>query len=97
MKTWKTVEMTRREIIAAEVMEAGSDPSPAKVKAQSLAARDAALSNFINRNPRSRKLQSQATQSMPGGNTRNQLYTSPFPVFMKSARGYQVTSEDDQE
>src|SRR6266566_773203 len=58
------------------------------------AARDAALARFEARNPRSEELHRLATSSMPGGNTRTQLHTPPFPVFMKSGKGYQVTSED---
>ncbi len=57
-------------------------------------ALDAALARFEARNPRSWELHQLATTSMPGGNTRTQLHTSPFPVCMKSGRGYQVTSED---
>lgn len=54
----------------------------------------AATARFAARNPRSAELHAQALGSMPGGNTRAQLYTFPFPVCMKSGQGYQVTSED---
>src|SRR3569833_2033881 len=57
-------------------------------------ALDAALARFAARNPRSRELHELAISSMPGGNTRTQLHTSPYPVCMKSGKGYQVTSED---
>ncbi len=57
-------------------------------------ALDAAILRFEARNPRSRELHELATLSMPGGNTRTQLYTSPSSIYMKSGRGYQVMSED---
>ncbi|KAI0018404.1 pyridoxal phosphate-dependent transferase [Xylariomycetidae sp. FL0641] len=57
-------------------------------------AYDAAVSRFVTRNPVSRSLFDDAISSMPGGNTRTQLHTAPFPVFMKSGQGVQVTSED---
>ena len=53
-----------------------------------------AVDRFTARNPNSQALHKLATASMPGGNTRTQLHTSPFPVCMKSGTGYQVTSED---
>ncbi|CAN8101990.1 unnamed protein product [Discula destructiva] len=67
-------------------------PSPATKPA--LAALEAAIGRFKARNPRSLELHQQAVQSMPGGNTRAQMYTFPFPVVMKSGDGYQVTSEE---
>ncbi|KAI0485095.1 pyridoxal phosphate-dependent transferase [Xylariaceae sp. FL0804] len=57
-------------------------------------AHDAAVSRFIARNQMSWELHQEATEYMPGGNTRTQLFTAPFPVAMKSGKGYQVTSED---
>ncbi|GAB7356638.1 hypothetical protein MBLNU459_g7358t1 [Dothideomycetes sp. NU459] len=57
-------------------------------------ALDAAISRFEERNPISKRLHDEATRSLPGGNTRTLLHTSPFPVCMKSGHGYQVTDED---
>lgn len=57
-------------------------------------ALDAAISRYTARNPRSLELHQLATSSMPGGNTRTQLHTSPFPLCMKHGKGYQLTSED---
>lgn len=54
----------------------------------------AAYSRFLERNPNSLKLHEQALKSLPGGNTRSLLHTAPYPVFLKSGKGYQVTSED---
>jgi glutamate-1-semialdehyde aminotransferase len=39
-------------------------------------------------------LYQQSVESLPGGNTRTILHTSPFPLYMKSGSGYQLTSED---
>lgn len=58
------------------------------------AALEAAIARFTARNPRSKELHQQALESMPGGNTRAQMYTYPFPVCMKSGEGHQVTTED---
>ncbi|KAH7274457.1 hypothetical protein NW759_005663 [Fusarium solani] len=55
---------------------------------------DAATTQYVTRNPRSKALHEEAIKSMPGGNTRTVLYASPFPVVIKSGKGYQVTSED---
>ena len=55
---------------------------------------DAAIARFEAHNTRSKALHISALESLPGGNTRTLLHTPPFPVFMKSGKGYQVTSED---
>ncbi|KAF2110105.1 pyridoxal phosphate-dependent transferase [Lophiotrema nucula] len=55
---------------------------------------EAAKARYVERNPASLKLHEEAIKSMPGGNTRTLIHTSPFPVFMKSGKDYQVTSED---
>jgi glutamate-1-semialdehyde 2,1-aminomutase len=55
---------------------------------------DAATARYIERNPRSRALHDEAVKTMPGGNTRTVLHTGPFPIAMKSGKGYQLTSED---
>lgn len=60
-------------------------------------ALEAATARFAARNPRSRSLHEQALASMPGGNTRAQLHTAPFPVAMRSGAGHTVTSEDGHE
>ncbi|CAK7236520.1 hypothetical protein SBRCBS47491_009664 [Sporothrix bragantina] len=57
-------------------------------------ALDAAIARYTAANSRSQELHKLATGSMPGGNTRTQLHTSPFPLCMRSGEGYQVTSED---
>lgn len=51
---------------------------------------------FTEQNPASKALHEDATNALPGGNTRTVLHTSPFPLYMKSAKGYQVVSEDSQ-
>lgn len=58
------------------------------------AALSAAVTRYEARNPASKALHERAVESLPGGNTRTLLHTSPFPVFMKKGEGYQVTSED---
>ena len=55
---------------------------------------DEATTRYVARNPRSKALYEEAIKSMPGGNTRTVLYASPFPIVIKSGKGYQVTSED---
>ncbi|TPX18955.1 uncharacterized protein E0L32_011348 [Thyridium curvatum] len=57
-------------------------------------ALDAAIARFQQRNALSLELHRKATKTLPGGNTRTQVHTTPFPVYMSSGTGYQVTSED---
>lgn len=57
-------------------------------------ALDAAIARFQQRNALSLELHRKATKTLPGGNTRTQVHTTPFPVYMRSGTGYQVTSED---
>lgn len=57
-------------------------------------ALEAAQTRFAQRNPNSWSLHLEATKSLPGGNTRSLLHTPPFPIFLKSGQGHQVTSED---
>jgi glutamate-1-semialdehyde 2,1-aminomutase len=56
---------------------------------------EAAKARFVERNVKSLGLHEEAAKSLPGGNTRSLLHTAPFPVFLKSGKGYQVISEDD--
>ena len=57
-------------------------------------ALDEATERYSQQNPISKSLHEEATKSLPGGNTRTLLHTNPFPVYMKSGQGHQVTSED---
>lgn len=90
--------------MAPGLIEDASDTSkrPTALKPQSDSPRgtvqeriDAAISRFEKRNPVSKRLHNEAILSLPGGNTRTLLHTSPYPVCMKSGRGHQVTDEDD--
>lgn len=67
--------------------------APVKKSSMSAVLKDAET-RFTARNPTSLKLHEEAVQSLPGGNTRSLLHTAPFPVYMKSGKDYQVTSED---
>jgi glutamate-1-semialdehyde 2,1-aminomutase len=70
-------------------------PDDAKNKyATASEAVQAAKQRFTDRNSRSLQLHNESVKSLPGGNTRSLLHTAPFPVFLKSGKGYQVTSED---
>lgn len=55
---------------------------------------EAATTRYVHHNLRSKALHEEAIKSMPGGNTRTVLHASPFPIVIKSGKGYQVTSED---
>jgi glutamate-1-semialdehyde 2,1-aminomutase len=57
-------------------------------------ALEEAKARYVVRNAKSKILHEEATKSFPGGNTRTVLHTSPFPISMKSGKGYQLTSED---
>lgn len=54
----------------------------------------AASSRFEQNNPTSRKQHEIAVKSLPGGNTRTLLHTSPFPLSMKNGKGPYVFDED---
>ncbi|KAI1879884.1 hypothetical protein JX265_001505 [Neoarthrinium moseri] len=58
------------------------------------AALDAATKRFEERNPVSKKLHETAAGTLPGGNTRTLLHTSPFPLSMKCGKGPFVWDED---
>lgn len=56
----------------------------------------AAELRYITHNQQSKALHDEALSVLPGGNTRTILHTDPFPLYMKSGEGYQVTSEDGE-
>ncbi|KUJ17149.1 glutamate-1-semialdehyde aminotransferase [Mollisia scopiformis] len=58
------------------------------------AAVEAAKQRFVERNPASAKFFEDATEYLPGGNTRTLLYSAPFPICMKKGENYQVFDED---
>lgn len=60
-------------------------------------ALEAAHTRFAARNPRSRALHEEAAKTLPGGNTRSVLYTSPYPIFMKRGQGSRLEDEDGHE
>ncbi|KAJ4374196.1 hypothetical protein N0V83_002937 [Neocucurbitaria cava] len=80
------------------------DPLPADVAAIKVNAKsghtnldealEAAKARFVEKNNESLRLHQEAAKSLPGGNTRSVLYTSPFPVFLKNGQGYHITDED---
>lgn len=49
---------------------------------------------FSQGNPNSRKLFDQACQAMPGGNTRSNLYFSPFPLYFTHGAGATLADAD---
>ncbi|KAF2709559.1 PLP-dependent transferase [Pleomassaria siparia CBS 279.74] len=54
----------------------------------------AARARFIERNVTSKRLHEESVKSLPGGNTRSLLHTAPFPIFLKSGKGYEIDDED---
>ncbi|EXJ86922.1 glutamate-1-semialdehyde 2,1-aminomutase [Capronia epimyces CBS 606.96] len=77
--------------------------TPADVKAKAAttgsesalkAALSAAQARFEAANPKSQKQHEVAVKSLPGGNTRSLLHTSPFPLSMKCGKGPYVFDED---
>ena len=57
-------------------------------------ALDISSAQFVNHHPESERLFKEALKSLPGGNTRTLLHTSPFPVFMKKGEGCRLWDED---
>jgi glutamate-1-semialdehyde 2,1-aminomutase len=49
---------------------------------------------YVAANPGSAKLNQAARATLPGGNTRTTLHYGPFPLYMRSATGSQVTDVD---
>lgn len=49
---------------------------------------------FEQAHPVSKSHHEAALQSLPGGNTRSLLHTSPFPIVMKSGKDFQLCDED---
>jgi glutamate-1-semialdehyde 2,1-aminomutase len=77
------------DVTASEVAKVSIDPH------EDLAiALRTAKARFIERHPTSLKLHEEAINSLPGGNTRTLLHTTPFPISIKSGSGYEVTDED---
>lgn len=54
----------------------------------------AAQSRYVANNPLSKKQHELAVESLPGGNTRTLLHTSPFPLCIKHGKGTFVWDED---
>lgn len=91
-QTWtKKPTMTPSAIPKTPPPDIPASPSPTDPAAAALAA---ATARFAHRNPRSLALHERSLASLPGGNTRAQLHTTPFPVLMRSGRGHELTSED---
>jgi glutamate-1-semialdehyde 2,1-aminomutase len=67
---------------------------PTKSKNDANAVLSAAEERFVQRNPKSLECHQKAVKSLPGGNTRSLLHTAPFPLFMKSGKGHELTDED---
>lgn len=58
------------------------------------AALEEAHITYTNTNPLSRKLHEEATQFLPGGNTRTVLHATPFPVTVSFGSGPTLTTLD---
>lgn len=53
-----------------------------------------AMERYVDANPLSRQASTDASSSMPGGNTRTTLHYSPFPLTFASGSGARLTSVD---
>ena len=52
------------------------------------------LESFKERTKESYKKFSEAKKYLPGGDTRDSIFYTPYPVFMSSAKGYELTDVD---
>jgi 4-aminobutyrate aminotransferase-like enzyme len=75
-------------------LEPFKSASSSKEEAAAQKALAAAEARFVANNPISKKLHDLAVGSLPGGNTRTLLHTSPFPLCMKKGKGAFVWDED---
>lgn len=73
-------------------VKSSTGPTPVdEVVRQRLAS---AVARFTQENPTSKQQHEIAASSLPGGNTRTLLHTSPFPLVMKRGEGPYVWDED---
>lgn len=81
-------------VVSLEKQQQLHAANPRITHTDSKEALEAAKARFVARNPTSLQLHTEATNSLPGGNTRSLLHNAPFPVYMQRGTGYQVISED---
>jgi glutamate-1-semialdehyde 2,1-aminomutase len=74
-----------------EVVARAGDGAPAEGLEALLAEHTA---TYAGARPRSRALFERATRYLPGGNSRTQLYFSPFPAYMVRGEGAVITDAD---
>ena len=56
--------------------------------------KDQIISQYINRTPTSQRLDQRAKRSMPGGDSRWATYYLPYPTYMQSGAGCELTDVD---
>jgi glutamate-1-semialdehyde 2,1-aminomutase len=54
----------------------------------------AIVDEYVARTPRSRAVFERASRSIPGGSTRTTVYAYPYPPYMASGRGLEITDVD---
>ncbi|MFM1988104.1 MAG: hypothetical protein RJA99_1061 [Pseudomonadota bacterium] len=76
-------------------------PQPAATLAEPPAAEDPlgraladAVARYVAKRPASARLQREAAEVLPGGNTRSVLFFPPFPPYMASGEGCRLTDVD---
>lgn len=57
---------------------------------------DSPLSSYEEQNKNSKNLHSRACEVMPGGDTRSVTYTNPYPTYIESASGFEMTTADNR-
>jgi glutamate-1-semialdehyde 2,1-aminomutase len=72
-----------------------SNPASSPNHQAAQAALGAAEARFIANNPLSKAQHELAVGSLPGGNTRTLLHTSPFPLAMKQGQDSYVWDVDN--
>jgi glutamate-1-semialdehyde 2,1-aminomutase len=74
-------------------LAAARPASAAAEDAVGLALADA-IARYVARRPHSQRLQREAAEVLPGGNTRSVLFFPPFPPYMASGEGCRLTDVD---
>jgi glutamate-1-semialdehyde 2,1-aminomutase len=59
-----------------------------------MTALEVEIAAYRSANPKSKALHDQAERFMPGGDTRNSIFWSPFPVYVTHAEGTNLTDAD---
>ena len=59
-----------------------------------MAATNGELARYLELTPKSKARWQEATEYLPGGDSRNSIFWDPYPIFVTSASGCHITDAD---